>query len=101
MASSRASLDVEIVTVNAIVPNLPDRREVIEYDDKTVPRGYDIIVKGKNLNLGPIEITPNRKDFVDKLKEGDKLLIVRQGELYLSVYGPIEEGKLYNCRRYI
>mgnify|MGYP001576365598 FL=1 len=78
---SSAGLNVEIIELMSIQENNPN--------------GYEILVKDRNSKERKIFIGRSGTNFVKRLLSGDKLLLVRQEENYLAIYGRLEEDKLY------
>ena len=82
--ASSPGLNIELVTVGDIMSDGED---------------YAICILGRSALLPGIPISSHGKEFIKELKKGDKLIIVRQEDLYLAAYGPIDESKLYTFGR--
>lgn len=77
-------LNVELITVSFI------------NKDK---KGYEIISAYQDPRESGITIGNTGKNFVEKLKKGDKLIVVSQGNSYLAVCGPLNEDEIYTYGR--
>ncbi len=59
---------------------------------------YRLCLPGVHPSAG-FSIGEDGKEFFERIQEGDQLIVIRSGDSVKAVYGPLEEGRLYQVSR--